>query len=361
MGGVGAVALVGCGDDDQATPTDSASESTASQGGPGQPAGGGGAPAGGAPGGASDVDVADGEIPEETAGPYPGDGSNGVNVLSESGIVRSDLTSSFGSASGVAEGVPVTVKLKVYDLNGSDVTALGGAAVYLWHCTNDGNYSLYSDAVADENFLRGVQETDADGAVHLHHDLPRAATRAAGRTCTSRSTSPSTRPRATRTSCAPPSWRSRRTSCREVYGVADGYDASVSNLDAGQPGQRQRVQRRLLAAAGHGDRARSTRGTPSRLNVPCDRHTGAGAVRPARRRAGAERRQPPGLGAGGAGSAAVRGLRARAVLHGALRLLRLQHLHGRRPRHRDRRARRLPDDVRRRRGRGGPAGPAGAR
>ena len=28
----------------------------------------------------------------------------------------------------------------------------------------DGNYSLYSEAVADENYLRGVQETDADGA-----------------------------------------------------------------------------------------------------------------------------------------------------------------------------------------------------
>ena len=28
------------------------------------------------------------EIPEETAGPYPGDGSNGPNVLTESGVVR---------------------------------------------------------------------------------------------------------------------------------------------------------------------------------------------------------------------------------------------------------------------------------
>ena len=230
MGGVGAVALVGCGDDDQATPTDSASESTASQGGPGQPAGGGGAPPGGAPGGASDVDVADGEIPEETAGPYPGDGSNGVNVLSESGIVRSDLTSSFGSASGVAEGVPVTVKLKVYDLNGSEVTALGGAAVYLWHCTNDGNYSLYSDAVADENFLRGVQETDADGAVtfttifpgcysgrwpHMHFEVYESLDSATSYTNKLRTSQ-----------LAIP-----EDSCREVYGVADGYDASVSNLD----------------------------------------------------------------------------------------------------------------------------------
>jgi hypothetical protein len=31
-----------------------------------------------------------GEIPDETAGPYPGNGSNGPNVLSMSGIVRSD-------------------------------------------------------------------------------------------------------------------------------------------------------------------------------------------------------------------------------------------------------------------------------
>ena len=61
------------------------------------------------------------EIPQETAGPYPGDGSNGVNVLSESGVVRSDLTTSFGGASGVAGGVPTTVRLRVYDLEGEDV------------------------------------------------------------------------------------------------------------------------------------------------------------------------------------------------------------------------------------------------
>src|SRR5436309_1817923 len=96
-------------------------------------------------------------IPEETAGPYPGDGSNGVNVLTESGIVRSDITRSFGSASGVAAGVPLTIRLKLLDTaNGS--AALRGAAVYLWHCDRDGRYSLYSDGVAQENYLRGVQQ-----------------------------------------------------------------------------------------------------------------------------------------------------------------------------------------------------------
>ena len=230
FGGVGAVALVGCADDDPASPASAPSESATSQGGQGQPPSDGGA-AGGAPSGASDVDVSQGEIPEETAGPFPGDGSNGVNVLSESGIVRSDLTSSFGSASGVAEGVPVTVRLKIYDLNGTDVAALGGAAVYLWHCTSDGNYSLYSDAVADENFLRGVQESDADGAVtfttifpgcysgrwpHMHFEVYEsldAATSYTNKLRTSQLAIP-------------------EDSCREVYGEADGYDESVSTFEA---------------------------------------------------------------------------------------------------------------------------------
>jgi hypothetical protein len=35
----------------------------------------------------------EGEVPEETAGPFPGDGSNGANVLAESGVVRSDIRS----------------------------------------------------------------------------------------------------------------------------------------------------------------------------------------------------------------------------------------------------------------------------
>ena len=45
-------------------------------------------------------------IPEETAGPFPGDGSNGPDVLSQSGVVRSDIRSSFGSSTTVADGDP---------------------------------------------------------------------------------------------------------------------------------------------------------------------------------------------------------------------------------------------------------------
>ena len=37
-------------------------------------------------------------IPTETAGPYPGDGSNGANVLNQTGVVRIDIRSSFAGS-----------------------------------------------------------------------------------------------------------------------------------------------------------------------------------------------------------------------------------------------------------------------
>ena len=86
-------------------------------------------------------------IPEETAGPFPGDGSNGPDVLSQSGVVRKDIRSSFGSSSGVAAGVPLTISLTLQD--GADCAPLAGAAVYVWHCDQAGNYSLYSQAAAE--------------------------------------------------------------------------------------------------------------------------------------------------------------------------------------------------------------------
>jgi protocatechuate 3,4-dioxygenase beta subunit len=102
------------------------------------------------------------EVPEETAGPFPADGSNGPNVLTESGIVRSDITSSFGSASGTAEGVPVAISLTIIDVAAGGVP-LEGAAVYIWHCDREGRYSIYDAALAGENYLRGVQASDAAG------------------------------------------------------------------------------------------------------------------------------------------------------------------------------------------------------
>jgi protocatechuate 3,4-dioxygenase beta subunit len=51
---------------------------------------------------------------------------------------------------------------------------LSGAAVYLWHCDINGAYSMYSREIAGENYLRGVQETDAAGRVTFTSIFPAA-------------------------------------------------------------------------------------------------------------------------------------------------------------------------------------------
>ena len=172
-------------------------------------------------------------IPEETAGPFPGDGSNNggaggvANALMLGGIVRSDVRTSIAAASGVAQGVPLTVKLRVVNTNGS-CADLSSYAVYLWHCDREGRYSMYSSGVTAENYLRGVQSTDSSGTVafttvfpgcyagrmpHIHFEIYRSATTAtafSNKLKTSQLAFPA-------------------AACNEVYAVA-GYEASVSNF-----------------------------------------------------------------------------------------------------------------------------------
>ncbi|PPK71445.1 3,4-dioxygenase subunit beta [Actinokineospora auranticolor] len=119
----------------------------------------------------ADGSTAGGEIPDETAGPYPGDGSNGPDVLEQSGVVRGDIRSSFGGSTTTAEGVPMTLELAVADLSAGG-SALVGAAVYVWHCNRDGEYSLYGKGIENENYLRGVQITDTAGKVRFTSVFP---------------------------------------------------------------------------------------------------------------------------------------------------------------------------------------------
>jgi protocatechuate 3,4-dioxygenase beta subunit len=136
-------------------------------------------------------------IPEETAGPYPGDGSNSsqgsvANALMLSGILRSDIRSSVAGATGTAQGTPMKLTLKLVDSNAS-CAVLSGYAVYLWHCDAGGNYSMYSSSVVNQNYLRGVQVSDANGELsfttivpgcyagrwpHIHFEVYRSATTA---------------------------------------------------------------------------------------------------------------------------------------------------------------------------------------
>ena len=240
--GAGAgVALAACGSGDSettasttASTTTTAAESTtttaAAPGGPGAPPDGGGGPGGPPGGGMGGADTASSDdpnaIPNETAGPYPGDGSNGPDVLLESDIVRSDITASFGSSTTVAAGVPLSVTLTVTDSDTGD--PLPGHAVYLWHCDREGRYSMYSPGVEGENYLRGVQEADDDGSVtfttifpaaydgrwpHIHFEVYESlatATSSGDIVATSQLAFP-------------------QDICEAVY-ATDGYEASVANL-----------------------------------------------------------------------------------------------------------------------------------
>ncbi|MGW0497399.1 intradiol ring-cleavage dioxygenase [Streptomyces sp. NPDC003007] len=210
LAGASLVPLVGCTSDEGTSASSSSSASTAASGGS-----------------ASSAECA--TIPDETAGPFPGDGSNGVNVLKESGVVRSDIRQSFGdSAGGTAQGVPLTITLTVVDAASGCGTPKQGAAVYVWQCDREGAYSLYSDGVTEENYLRGVQETDEQGRVtftsifpgcypgrwpHLHFEVYGSladATAATSITNTSQLAFP-------------------EDVCDAVY-ATDGYGTSVRNL-----------------------------------------------------------------------------------------------------------------------------------
>ncbi|SDO70075.1 Dioxygenase [Microbacterium testaceum StLB037] len=111
-----------------------------------------------------------GEIPDETAGPYPGDGSNGPDILEQSGIVRSDLRSSLDGGA-TAAGVPMTLNLTIFDSANGDVP-FAGAAVYVWHCDDQGRYSMYSSGIENESYLRGVQVVGDDGVVSFTSIFP---------------------------------------------------------------------------------------------------------------------------------------------------------------------------------------------
>ena len=164
--------------------------------------------------------------PQETAGPFPADASNGPNVLNLSGVVRNDITTSFAGLSGTAAGIPLTVALTLVNAASCDV--LANHAVYLWHCDRGGLYSLYSAGATNVNYLRGVQATDAAGKLtfktifpgcyagrwpHMHFEVYRtlaAATTAANKIATSQLALP-------------------KATCDAVYATT-GYAQSITNL-----------------------------------------------------------------------------------------------------------------------------------
>ncbi|MGF6525748.1 dioxygenase family protein [Variovorax sp. PvP013] len=171
-------------------------------------------------------------VPEETAGPYPADGSQAsgatYNVLALSGIVRSDIRTSIGGTVA-AGGVPLTLRITLTDT--AACAPLSGCAIYLWHCTREGTYSVYTTHSIGENHLRGVQPTDAGGVAtfttvvpgcyagrmpHMHLEIYRSVAAATGAGNKLRTTQ-----------LAFPT-----DVLKAVYAAAPGYSQSTANLDA---------------------------------------------------------------------------------------------------------------------------------
>lgn len=227
--GLGALPLVGCGGGDAEGSTGSAASTSSSSDSTGSTSGSTTTTSSSCP-----TSV----VPTETVGPYPADGGSAsnqtLNALVLSGIHRADIRTSVGNASATAPGVPTTVTLTIVDTNGSTCTPLAGYAVYIWHCTRDGNYSMYSSGITGENYLRGVQVTDANGQVtfttifpgcysgrwpHIHFEVYSSLSAAVDST--------SVRDYVKVSQLAVPA-----AACSQVYGVATGYSASVANFAA---------------------------------------------------------------------------------------------------------------------------------
>src|SRR4051812_31954259 len=168
-----------------------------------------------------------GEVPDETAGPFPGDGSNGADVLDDSGIVRHDIRRSLGGSRTLAAGVPLRVNLTVTDAS-KDYAALSGLAVYLWHCDRAGRYSMYSSGVENETYLRGIAKTDNEGTAWFKTIFPAAYS---GRwphihfeVYSSVATAVASGPIVKTSQIALP-----QAACRKVYATS-GYPGSLGNL-----------------------------------------------------------------------------------------------------------------------------------
>jgi protocatechuate 3,4-dioxygenase beta subunit len=172
-------------------------------------------------------------FPEETNGPFPADGSPSpagpaLNILNRSGIVRRDITRSFGSSTSIASGVPLTLTIALKQASHA-CSALQAHAVYVWHCDRNGEYSMYAPRLTRENYLRGVQVSDSRGELtfetifpacysgrypHIHMEVYRSSSPAGGQT-TAVLTSQLALPREV---------------CAGVYASGPGYRGSLANL-----------------------------------------------------------------------------------------------------------------------------------
>ena len=185
--------------------------------------------------------------PRRDRRPYPGDGSNGPDVLEQSGIVRSDIRSSFGDCERHRRGRADDARADHHGPRerrrpSPASPSTSGTA------TREGGYSMYSPGRRGPELPARRPDRGRRREGRATPASSRPATTGAGRTSTSRSTRTRRASPTPATRSPPRRWRCRRTPARRSTRSA-GYEASVRQPGPGQPGQRQRLRRRRRAPA----------------------------------------------------------------------------------------------------------------
>ena len=98
-------------------------------------------------------------VPEVTEGPY----------FVDTQLKRADVRAN--SSGGAARpGIPLALTIRIVEVgSGGRCSPYAGAAVDIWHCDAEGEYSGVG---SDTDFLRGYQVTDANGAVTFRTIFP---------------------------------------------------------------------------------------------------------------------------------------------------------------------------------------------
>lgn len=124
LGAAGAAFTAACGSDNPTSPSSTGSGSTTTSGG--------------------STNATCAVSPTETVGPFPSLGD----------FIRSDVRED-------RPGVPLQLAVTVVNVSQS-CAPVAGAAVEIWQCDVDGNYSQYGTS-RSATFLRGLQTTDGNG------------------------------------------------------------------------------------------------------------------------------------------------------------------------------------------------------
>lgn len=97
--------------------------------------------------------------PSETEGPYP----DRTGMFGNPAFYRRDITEG-------KPGIPLAVTLNIVNAQ-AGCAPVANAVVEVWHCDVTGNYSEYGQG-AGQTYLRGLQNTDARGAVTFNTIYP---------------------------------------------------------------------------------------------------------------------------------------------------------------------------------------------